>query len=111
MAGSGACVVMLALLLRQTVGLTVDAEFLFSFFFAVLLLAFTFPRVPGANILVTGSVFGMAGLPASAVTLFIGIDPLADGFRTVGNVAGTVVSTFLLERTEGKKEEAVYDAD
>ena len=111
MMGSGSYVVMLAILLRLTVGLTVDAEFLFSFFFAVLLLAFTFPSVPGATILVMASVFGMAGVPVSAVTLFIGIDPLIDGFRTVGNVAGNVVSTLLLARLEGKVDEEIYGTD
>ncbi|MBP3690644.1 MAG: cation:dicarboxylase symporter family transporter, partial [Schwartzia sp.] len=111
MMGSGSYVVMLAILLRLTVGLTVDAEFLLSFFFAVLLLAFTFPSVPGATILVMASVFGMAGVPASAVTLFIGIDPLIDGFRTVANVAGNIVSSLLLARTEGKVDEKIYGAD
>lgn len=111
MMGSGSYVVMLAILLRLTVGLTVDAEFLVSFFFAVLLLAFTFPSVPGATILVMASVFGMAGVPASAVTLFIGIDPLIDGFRTVANVAGNTVSSLLLARTEGKVDEEIYRAD
>ena len=111
MMGSGSYVVMLAILLRLTVGLTVDAEFLLSFFFAVLLLAFTFPSVPGATILVMASVFGMAGVPASAVTLFIGIDPLIDGFRTVANVAGNTVSSLLLARTEGKVDEEIYRAD
>ena len=111
MVGSGSYVVMLAILLRLTVGLTVDAEFLVSFFFAVLLLAFTFPSVPGATILVMASVFGMAGVPASAVTLFIGIDPLIDGFRTVANVAGNIVSSLLLARTEGKVDEKIYSAD
>ena len=111
MVGSGSYVVMLAILLRLTVGLPVDAEFLFSFFFAVLLLAFTFPSVPGATILVMASVFGMAGVPASTVTLFIGIDPLVDGFRTVGNVAGNVVSTLLLARLEGKVDEEIYGTD
>ena len=111
MLGSGSYVVMLAILLRLTVGLPMDAEFLFSFFFAVLLMAFTFPSVPGATILVMASIFGMAGVPAGAVTLFIGIDPLVDGVRTVGNVVGNIVSGFLLARIEGKVDTSVYDAD
>ena len=108
MLGSGSYVVMLAVLLRLTVGLPMDAEFLVSFFFAVLLMAFTFPSVPGATILVMASIFGVAGIPAAAVTLFIGIDPIMDSIRTTGNVAGNVVSAFLLARLEGKVEEEVY---
>ena len=74
-------------------------------------MAFTFPSVPGATILVMASIFGMAGVPAGAVTLFIGIDPLVDGVRTVGNVVGNIVSGFLLARIEGKVDTSVYDAD
>ncbi len=111
MLGSGSYVVMLAVLLRLTVGLPVDAEFLLSFFFAVLLMAFTFPSVPGATILVMASIFGVAGVPAAAVTLFIGIDPLVDGIRTASNAAGNIVSAFLLARLEGKVETGIYKAN
>ncbi|MBQ8697451.1 MAG: dicarboxylate/amino acid:cation symporter, partial [Schwartzia sp.] len=111
MMGDGSYVVMLAILLRLTVGLPVGAEFLCSFFFTVLLLAFTFPSVQGAPILVMASIFGMAGVPASAVMLFIGIDPLIDGFCAVGNVAGNIVSSFLLARLEGKVDEEIYRAN
>ena len=48
---------------------------------------------------------------AFRITLFIGIDPLVDGFRTVGNVVGNMVSAFLLARTEGKVDQSIYDAD
>ncbi len=109
--GSGSYVVMLAVLLRLTVGLPVDAEFLLSFFFAVLLMAFTFPSVPGATILVMASIFGMAGVPEAAVTLFIGIEPLLDGVRSVGNAAGNITSAFLLARLEGKADDSIYMKD
>ena len=106
--GSSGYVVMLAALLRLNVGLPMDAEFLVSFFFAVLLIAFTFPSVPGTVVLVMASVFGVAGVPAAAVTLFMGIDPLLDSIRATGNSVGNVVSAFLLARVEGKVDEAIY---
>ena len=109
--GSGSYVAMLTVLLRLTIGLPVDAEFLLSFFFAVLLMAFTFPGVPGSTILVTASIFSVAGVPAAAVTLFMGIDPLADGIRATGNAAGNVVSAFLLARLEGKVDKTIYMKD
>ncbi len=109
MTGSGAYITMLALSLRLTFGLPVDTEFLLSFFFAALLVSFTFPSVPGATILVMASVFGVAGVPAAAVTLFIGVDPVIDCARSAGNVAGNIVSSFLLARMEGKVNENLYD--
>ena len=109
MTGCGAYIVMLALLLRLTFGLPVDTEFLLSFFFTVLLLTFTFPSVAGGTILVMASVFGMAGFPAAAVTLFIGIDPIVDCLRTANNVVGNVASSFLLARMEGKVDETIYN--
>ncbi len=111
MGGSGAYIIMLAMILRQTFGLPLDADFLISFFFAVLLVSFTFPSVPGATIIVMATAFELAGIPSAAVTLFIGIDPLVDGIRSVGNVANNIVSAFLLARLENKVEEVVYDAD
>ncbi len=111
MMGAGAYIIMLALMMRLTFGFPVDLEFLLSFSFAVLLVTFTFPSVPGATIVVMASVFGMAGVPAGAVTLFIGIDPLLEGLRTAANVAGNIASTFLLARLENKVDEGVYNED
>ncbi len=108
MAGSGAFIVMLAIVMRMTFGLPMDPEFLSSFFFAALMVTFTFPSVPGASIIVMASIFEMAGIPPALVTLFIGIDPLVDGIRTIGNVDSNIVSTFLLARLENKVKEESY---
>ncbi len=110
MTGSGIFLVMLALLMRQTMGLPVDMDFMLTFFFSVLILTFAFPSVPGATIIVLASIFEMAGVPTAAVTLFIGIEPLVDGAQTAGNVAGDVVSSFLVACIEGKVDEEVYKA-
>ncbi len=100
-----------AILMRLTLGLPLDMEFMLSFFFAALLVTFTFPSVPGATVLVMASIFEMAGVPAGAITLFIGIDPLVDGIRTVGNAVSNATTSFLLARMEGKVQEEVYYAE
>ena len=88
--------------------LPLDFEFLITFFFAALMMSFTFPSVPGATVIVMTSVFGMAGVPTATVTLFFGIDPLVDGIRTVSNMVGNLSSSFLLARLEGKLDKRVY---
>ncbi len=80
MVGCGSYIIMVALIMRLTLGLPTDTEFLISF-------------------------FEMAGIPAAAVTLFMGIDPLGDGIRTAGNVAGNIVSVFLSTKLEGKVDQ------
>ena len=54
------------------------------------------------------SVFGMAGVPASMVILFIGIDPILDGIRTAGNVAGDISSAFVMARLNDKLDKEIY---
>lgn len=72
-------------------------------------MAFTFPAVLGATILVMTSIFAVAGVPVTAVTLFIGIDLLVDGIRTSSNAVGVLGSAFLLARLENKIDKAIYD--
>ena len=108
MLGGCAYVTAIAVILRMTMGLPLDFEFFITFFFATLMMSFTFPSVPGATVIVMTSVFGMAGVPTAAVALFFGIDPLVDGIRTVGNMAGNISSSFLLARLEGKMDKGVY---
>ena len=108
MFGCCAYVTAIAILLRMTMGLSLDFEFLVTFFFAALMMSFTFPSVPGATVIVMTSIFGMAGVPTAAVTLFFGIDPLVDGIRTVSNMVGNISSSFLLAQLEGKVDKQIY---
>jgi len=108
MTGSGAYLIMIALIMRLSCGLPADIEFLVSFFVGILLLTFTFPSIPGAMIIVMASIFGMAGVPASMVILFIGIDPIMDGIRTAGNVAGDISSAFVMARLNDKLDKEIY---
>ncbi len=86
-------------------------DFLLSFFFATLLVSFTFPGVAGAIVLVMASIFEMAGVPAGAVALFLGIDALVSGIRTVGNITSDIATSFLLARMEGKVQKDIYYAE
>lgn len=111
MTGSVIYAITAAIMLRLTWGLPLDMDFLLSFFFATLLVSFTFPGVAGAIVLVMASIFEMAGVPAGAVALFLGIDPLVSGIRTVGNITSDITTSFLLARMEGKVQKDIYYAE
>ncbi|WP_407399062.1 cation:dicarboxylate symporter family transporter [Anaerovibrio sp.] len=83
-------------------------EFLISFFVGTLLLTFTFPSVTGSTVIVMASIFGMAGVPASVVILFIVIDPIMDCIMTAGNVAGDISSAFVVARLNDKVDKEIY---
>ena len=108
MAGTGASLIMIALIMRLSCGLTADIEFLVSFFVGTLLLTFTFPSIPGSTIIVMASIFGMAGVPATAVILFIAIDPIMDCIMTAGNVASDISSAFVVASLNDKVDKEIY---
>ena len=109
MNGVGSYIVMLAIFMRMTIGLPIDAEFLLSFFFAALLLTFATPAVPGAGLIMQATALEMAGVPQAAIMLFVGIDPVIEGVRAAINVAGNVSSSFLLARMEQKIDMEIYN--
>ncbi|SEH33112.1 dicarboxylate/amino acid:cation symporter [Selenomonas sp. KH1T6] len=111
MTGGGMFVVMLAILLRVTLGLPITGEFLLSFFLASMLLTLTIPSMPGANLMVMASLFEMAGVPAAAVTLFIGIDPIIDSFTTLSAVLSNINSSLILASMEGKVDKGIYSSE
>ncbi|GAA3116942.1 dicarboxylate/amino acid:cation symporter [Streptosporangium carneum] len=50
------------------------------------------------------------GLPLEGVGLLLAIDPILDMIRTATNVAGQIVVPVLVARSEGRLDEAVFDA-
>lgn len=51
------------------------------------------------------------GLPLEGVGLLLAIDPILDMIRTATNVAGQIVVPVLVARSEGRLDEAVFNAD
>ena len=109
MNGTGAYIVILAIFMRMTLGLPIDADFLLSFFFTMLLLTFASPAAPGAGLILQATALEMAGVPKEAVMILVGIDPIIDCIRSAINVAGNVSSSFLLARMEQKIDMEIYN--
>lgn len=51
------------------------------------------------------------GIPATAVTHFIGIEPILGMFGTAQSVIGNITSSFIITRLEKKVEDKIFYAD
>ena len=107
---TGSCFVVIlpAMMMARVTNVPMDGEFFLSLAFTTLLILFTIPNVPGADIIAMSSVFAAVGLPVGAVTLFLCVNPVVDMFCTVANVGCNVCSSMLLARKEGLLDEDVY---
>lgn len=65
--------------------------------------------VPGAGLIMLSIVMAQIGLPLEAIAVVAGIDRLLDMARTSVNVAGDLMVTTLVGKSEGELDETVYD--
>ncbi|EXF44663.1 proton-glutamate symporter [Pseudomonas sp. BAY1663] len=66
--------------------------------------------IPGAGLIMLGLVLTAAGLPLEGVALIAGIDRILDMARTTVNVAGDLMTTTLVGRSEQELDRAIYDS-
>lgn len=67
--------------------------------------------VPGAGLVMLTLVLNSVGLPLEGVALIAGIDRILDMARTVVNVAGDLVATTVIAKSEDELDLAHYNAD
>ncbi len=66
--------------------------------------------VPGAGLVMLSIVMAQIGLPLEAIAVIAGIDRILDMARTSVNVAGDLMVTTLVGKSEGELDESVYNA-
>ena len=66
--------------------------------------------MPGAGLVMLSIVLTQVGLPLEAVGVVAGIDRILDMARTSVNVAGDLMVTILVAKSEGELDEDVYNA-
>ncbi len=66
--------------------------------------------VPGAGLIMLSIVLAQVGLPLEAIAVVAGIDRILDMARTSVNVAGDLMVTTLVGKSEGELDHAVYNA-
>ncbi|HCR97242.1 MULTISPECIES: dicarboxylate/amino acid:cation symporter [Halomonas] len=67
--------------------------------------------VPGAGLIMLSIVMAQIGLPLEAIAVVAGIDRILDMARTSVNVAGDIMVTTLVGKSEGELNLDVYNAD
>ena len=98
----GGCVTLLisALFLSKVYGITMTWEILLSLFITVYLLSVAAPSVPGGILLCLPALLPQIGIPASGITLVIGLYFLVSMMQTMTNVTSTTVCTYIVDRWE-----------
>lgn len=66
--------------------------------------------IPGAGLIMLGLVLTSVGLPLEGVALIAGIDRILDMARTTVNVAGDLMTTTLVGRSENELDREVYNS-
>ncbi|MBB3140510.1 dicarboxylate/amino acid:cation symporter [Halomonas organivorans] len=66
--------------------------------------------VPGAGLVMLSIVMAQIGLPLEAIAVIAGIDRILDMARTSVNVAGDLMVTTLVGKSEGELDEEIYNA-
>ncbi|MEQ6887396.1 dicarboxylate/amino acid:cation symporter [Halomonas sp. CS7] len=66
--------------------------------------------VPGAGLVMLSIVMAQIGLPLEAIAVIAGIDRILDMARTSVNVAGDLMVTTLVGKSEGELDEGIYNA-
>ncbi|MGQ7248523.1 dicarboxylate/amino acid:cation symporter [Halomonas sp. V046] len=66
--------------------------------------------VPGAGLVMLSIVMAQIGLPLEALAVIAGVDRILDMARTSVNVAGDLMVTTLVGKSEGELDETVYNA-
>ncbi|MCL7928801.1 dicarboxylate/amino acid:cation symporter [Halomonas llamarensis] len=66
--------------------------------------------VPGAGLIMLSIVMAQIGLPLEAIAVIAGIDRILDMARTSVNVAGDLMVTTLVGKSEGELDETIYNA-
>jgi Na+/H+-dicarboxylate symporter len=66
--------------------------------------------VPGAGLVMLSIVLSQIGLPIEAIAVVAGIDRILDMARTSVNVAGDLMVTVLVGKSEGEFDETIYNA-
>lgn len=98
----GTCVVLMitALFTASIFQIPVTGDMLVSLVIAIMALSMGAPAVPGGALICMAVLFPIIGVPAEAVSLFIGIYPIVSRSLTMTNVTGDAAVTVIVAKSE-----------
>ena len=101
----------LALFIAQAFGIELNGGQYLMIILTATLASIGTAGVPGAGLIMLGLVLTSVGLPLEGVALIAGIDRILDMARTTVNVAGDLMTTTLVGRSENELDQAIYNSD
>lgn len=101
----------LALFIAQAFGIDLNGGQYLMIILTATLASIGTAGVPGAGLIMLGLVLTSVGLPLEGVALIAGIDRILDMARTTVNVAGDLMTTTLVGRSENELDQAIYNSD
>lgn len=104
MDGTAFYVAVVSMMLAQTFEITMDVNFLLTFFLIEFFMALT-----GIGLIIMPPMLGAMGIPETAVAYFIGIEPVMDMFGTAQSVIGNITSSFIVTRMENRVNTDLYE--
>ena len=100
----------LALFIAQAFGVDLNASQYLMIILTATLASIGTAGVPGAGLIMLGLVLTSVGLPLEGVALIAGIDRILDMARTTVNVAGDLMTTTLVGRSENELDQDIYNS-
>lgn len=97
-----------SIMLSRMYGVELNYDILFTIFVTVVALSIGAPGVPGGAFVCLASIFTALGLPAEAMAVILGIDPICSMLRTTINVVGDIAATTTLASNEHLIDKNVY---
>lgn len=100
----------LALFIAQAFGVDLNAGQYLMIILTATLASIGTAGIPGAGLIMLGLVLTAVGLPLEGVALIAGIDRILDMARTTVNVAGDLMTTTLVGRSENELDRETYNS-
>lgn len=100
----------LALFIAQAFGIELNAGQYLMIILTATLASIGTAGIPGAGLIMLGLALTVAGLPLEGVALIAGIDRILDMARTTVNVAGDLMTTTLVGRSENELDTDIYNS-
>ena len=84
------------LFLARLFGVTLTVPQLATVIFAVVLVSFAVPGIPGGSIIAMVPVLAAANLPIDGIGILLAVDTIPDMFRTTANATGAMTLAAIL---------------
>lgn len=90
--------------IAQVYGVELSGAQLMTVVFTAILASIGTAGVPGVGMITLSMVVASVGLPVEGIALLMGVDRIIDMFRTVVNILGDGVCTYLVAKSENELE-------